>query len=241
MRKRVETGRSVVFSEHPSSLAEEQPSLVDHEEQQIACFLILLDLQFTLLHYTWSDGEPTVRTTRPHATELLQMLLKKQQDGECMLGFYTPLWKDHAVKVVGELLAGATANQWKPEDEAPVMKSVLGHKVSNFDDEFIEKDDSRTDRAGWPLHTKSLIRIFSETERSGRPCSARSTIYITCDRSEEMQSKEDHGNLVQVKPFRGVEQKGPLLKHVKEYLCEMCKAKVTDVRDYLRDRPFAYF
>ncbi|CAE7876683.1 unnamed protein product [Symbiodinium microadriaticum] len=95
-------------------------------------YLILLDLQFTLLRY---DGRTS--KTRPFAAELVLLLLQKQKEGLCQLGFRSTKAARNAIPLVEGLLRQATSVEW-------VADSASGDRRL--------QDTSSPDRCIWLVH-----------------------------------------------------------------------------------------
>ncbi|CAE7378383.1 unnamed protein product [Symbiodinium sp. CCMP2592] len=204
-------------------------------------YLILLDLQYTLLRY---DGRTT--SIRPFARELVLLLLQKQKEGLCQLGFRSTKAAKNAIPLVVDFLRQTTSWEWVADsvhgDRILQDTSTPGRSVWLVHGDLSQQNPlARHDKSQTPMQLLDLDTVVYEFEdiRDGTRFTRSLLVFVTCGGST-LGTHVDEGsarNILKVPGWRCLPEDDHL-QRLASYFLHFFLRRPSDTRVHLQEHVF---
>ena len=246
-------GEIFTESSRPTGASTEEPSTSITEADSLGLpqaenkYLILLDLQHTLLRYSGSKTDIRKDThIRPFAKELVQFLLEKQDEGLCQLGFRSTKAAWNAVALLEEFLGSATSMDWVA-DGAQRHRTLQDTTTPGRSVWLVHGDLSRQnpsalhDRSQTPMQILNLETVIYEFEdiTDGARFLRASVVFVTCDGTAPGTHVDEASasNLLRVDGWKW-QSEDRELERLRIYFLDFFQRSPSDASEYLKAHVF---
>ena len=202
-------------------------------------YLILLDLQHTLLLY---DGRTT--RIRPCARELVLLLLLKQKEGLCQLGFRSTKAARNAIPLVMDLLRQTTSVEWVADsahgDRRLQDTSTPGRSVWLVHGDLSHQNPlARHDRSQTPMQLLDLDTVVYAFEdiTDGTRFTRSLLVFVTCCGTKPGTHVDEASAQNMLPGWKWVPQDDHL-QRLARYFLHFFERRPSDTREHLQEHVF---